>query len=352
MSNVAIQLPPTLGISDQQTRQVLDAIINHLDLRGGVTSASSDERYITLRDFKEAIDGGGSVNPAGLAGGTAGGGGGNALVGLVDTMRNNIQQSLIYQLLETPIQIIDQAPIRAMVNQSLQTAQLGISGVSSALTSATESLTREINAAVSRIASAEAAIIQEQNTRATADTAITGSLNAAISRIGASESAIVTEQNTRNNRDNALAQAVNTIWSQIGNGGALIQDSALAAVSPASIEASQYRQLQVALRDPDNPGQYISSAAVRQDASAALSSTGRLEARYTIKVDLNGYVTGFGLAATENSGLPTSDFQVRADRFSIVNPNGSRSALIMTNNTIKVYDENGVLRVKIGNLNA
>lgn len=43
---------------------------------------------------------------------------------------------------------------------------------------------------------------------------------------------------------------------------------------------------------------------------------------YTVKVDVNGYVSGFGLASTANNAAPTSDFAVRADRFYIANPSG------------------------------
>ncbi len=46
----------------------------------------------------------------------------------------------------------------------------------------------------------------------------------------------------------------------------------------------------------------------------ALSIDG-LKAQYTVKVDVNGYVTGYGLAADATDGTPTSEFAVRADQF-------------------------------------
>ena len=46
-----------------------------------------------------------------------------------------------------------------------------------------------------------------------------------------------------------------------------------------------------------------------------------LSGQYTVKIDNNGYVSGFGLASTPGiDGTPYSDFQIRADRFSIVAP--------------------------------
>lgn len=42
-----------------------------------------------------------------------------------------------------------------------------------------------------------------------------------------------------------------------------------------------------------------------------------LSAQYTVKIDNNGYVTGYGLASTAVNGAPQSTFLVRADTFSI-----------------------------------
>jgi uncharacterized protein YjbI with pentapeptide repeats len=47
-----------------------------------------------------------------------------------------------------------------------------------------------------------------------------------------------------------------------------------------------------------------------------------LFAQYTVKVDTNGYVSGFGLASTANNSTPFSDFIINANRFSISNPAG------------------------------
>jgi hypothetical protein len=47
---------------------------------------------------------------------------------------------------------------------------------------------------------------------------------------------------------------------------------------------------------------------------------GGLSSQYTVKLDNNGYISGFGLSNTNNDGTPTSAFIVRADKFAIVNP--------------------------------
>ncbi|MDB4725189.1 DUF1983 domain-containing protein [Akkermansiaceae bacterium] len=52
-----------------------------------------------------------------------------------------------------------------------------------------------------------------------------------------------------------------------------------------------------------------------------------LEAQYTVKIDNNGHVSGFGLASTTVDGARVSDFMVAADRFSVVNPTVAGGAI-------------------------
>ena len=51
--------------------------------------------------------------------------------------------------------------------------------------------------------------------------------------------------------------------------------------------------------------------------STQATSINGLRAQYTVKIDSNNYVTGFGLASTSVNGAPFSEFIVRADRFAI-----------------------------------
>ena len=56
--------------------------------------------------------------------------------------------------------------------------------------------------------------------------------------------------------------------------------------------------------------------------STNATSINGLEGKYTVKIDTNGYVSGFGLASTANGATPTSEFIVNADRFAIGSPSG------------------------------
>lgn len=145
-------------------------------------------------------------------------------------------------------------------------------------------------------------------------------------RIAEAMALVTTEIETRSNKDNAIASAINTVWAAIGDSSSLIQDGALAAVNPSAATALKWNQVQSTLKDPAT-GAYISSAAVRTEASTAVSKAGALEAKYTVKLDVNGYVSGFGLAVTANNSTPFSEFYIRADRFAIGSPTVPREII-------------------------
>lgn len=54
------------------------------------------------------------------------------------------------------------------------------------------------------------------------------------------------------------------------------------------------------------------------------SSVNGLSGQYTVKIDNNGFVTGFGLSSESVDGQPRSMFLVNADRFGISNPGANR----------------------------
>ncbi len=63
-------------------------------------------------------------------------------------------------------------------------------------------------------------------------------------------------------------------------------------------------------------------SAVQTEATARANSDGTLFAQYTVKLDVNGYVSGYGLASTSAGAAPASSFIIRADSFAIASPSG------------------------------
>jgi hypothetical protein len=96
--------------------------------------------------------------------------------------------------------------------------------------------------------------------------------------VSGNTAAIIAEQTARANADTAIASDVSTLAARL------------------------------------DTGDY---AAVKTESSATASSVTGLLAKYTVKVDVNGYVSGFGLASTANNATPFSEFAIVADKFSI-----------------------------------
>lgn len=193
-----------------------------------------------------------------------------------------------------------------------------------------------------RLGATETALIQETQQRITVDTGLSSRIDAIGVRVGAAETAIVNENQQRVNADNAINQSVSTQFAAVNGNLALLQSQSIATANNVAALVTTTDQLQASVN-----GAY---AAIQTEQQARVNADGLLYAQYTVKVDTNGYVTGFGLANTVNNGTPTSSFIVRTDTFSIVSPTGNRAAVIMANNTINVFDENGALRVRIGKL--
>lgn len=87
--------------------------------------------------------------------------------------------------------------------------------------------------------------------------------------------------------------------------------------------ANKLEQLQVTIAGTDGTGGLTGSIATTQDIVA--NETTGLTAQYAVKIDTgNGAISGFGLSTTENDeGQTTSAFIVNANKFAIMDPNGS-----------------------------
>lgn len=73
------------------------------------------------------------------------------------------------------------------------------------------------------------------------------------------------------------------------------------------------------------------TAALTEEASIRLNADGLLNAQWTLKLDANGYVSGFGLAVVGGAnGAVSSSFNVLADRFNVAMPGVSGPKQVFT----------------------
>ena len=272
------QLSPTASVQDPAARQILDEIRTLMDQRAGALNPDDGQRFITKEEFAslagEAIVQ--ALSPGSAAGtDNLGASKTAAEVGrVIDSLAESIRGSLVQQVLELGIQPADLADLRSRVDMDV--AALG--------------------------------------------------------------SGIVAEQTVRSNKDDALASAVNAVWAVIGGSTAVIQDGALAAISPSAAVATKWSLVQAAVTDP-NTG-LVNSTSIKQDLNAyANSANGKFASVYTVRAQVSvagqTLVGGFGLAASTSAGGiggPAGegaliDFGVRADRFFIAATSATPDAL-------------------------
>lgn len=149
-----------------------------------------------------------------------------------------------------------------------------------------------------RIASNVAAIQTETTARTTADTALA--------------SQITTVQ--------AVADAKNRVYRQASTPTGTLVSGDLWFDSDDNNRPYRYNGSSWELtEDPRIPSNAV---AIQTETTARVNADNSLFAQYTVKIDTNGYVSGFGLASTATNAAPFSDFIIRADRFSVASPSG------------------------------
>lgn len=161
-------------------------------------------------------------------------------------------------------------------------------------------------------------IHSERTARVSAIEATTSTLETQISQIGdISEAAILAEASTRATNDNALVDAVNTMWAITGVNEAISQSGTSLITNWTTAEANYWTTLDAEVFTAG--GQTI-RAALAEEASVRAEFEGNVQATWTIRADVDGYVAGIGLGVYGTPGGITSDFIVRADKFAVVMP--------------------------------
>jgi hypothetical protein len=148
-------------------------------------------------------------------------------------------------------------------------------------------------------------------------------------RIAANAAAIVTEQNTRASADSSLATSITSLTSTINNNNtnltAAIASESTTRANAVTALTNSINTLQATVTNNNS----TLTASIQTEATTRASVDTGLLAQYTVKTDVNGYVSGFGLASTANNAAASSSFAVRADTFYIANPTGPSVAPAM-----------------------
>lgn len=214
-----------------------------------------------------------------------------------------------------------------------------------------EAMSQSITLLGARVGANETAIVEERTARATADSALTLRLDQQASRINDNEAqfadqiqtlvdedgalalritnqaaqwqsdingAVTAATQTLNqniaNGDLALSQRIDTLSAQVGQDGwsaALQQEQ----TTRANADSALSQQITTATAGYDNK-----FATIQQSMTAQGNEIDGLQAQWTLRIDNNGRISGFGLASDPNGN---SEFAVNADRFLIAHPGGA-----------------------------
>ena len=157
----------------------------------------------------------------------------------------------------------------------------------------------------------------EQTARVNADSALSTRIDTVVATANADRGTfsanLQTEQSARVSADSALSSRVDTVVATANtdraNTAAAIQTEQTARADADGALSTRVDTVQTTVDGH--------TTSIRQQ----VSSINGLSAQYTVKIDSNGYVSGFGLAS-DSSGTPSSSFIVRSDNFAIGSPSG------------------------------
>lgn len=198
--------------------------------------------------------------------------------------------------------------VAARLLDEAQQRQAAITTEKTERQAADSSLASQITTLTASVGSNAAAISTEQTARVNGDNALATQLTTLATRVGNAESSIVTEQSTRAGADSAMASQISAIQTSVNNNAAAITAEQTARANGDSANASSISTLWSSV------GEHTTALQVQA------SSINGLSGQYTVKIDNNGYVAGFGLASYPTTSGITSEFVVRADKFAIQMP--------------------------------
>jgi hypothetical protein len=197
---------------------------------------------------------------------------------------------------------------------TVNTNTAAITSEATARANADTALTNTVNSLTSTVNANTAAITSEASTRATADEALSTSISSLTTTVNGNTAAITSEATTRASADTALSNSISTLTSTVNTNTAAIQTEATTRASADTALSNSISTLTSTVNG--------NTAAISAEATTRASVDTGLLAQYTVKADVNGYVSGFGLASTANNATPSSAFAVRADTLYIASPSG------------------------------
>jgi len=93
----------------------------------------------------------------------------------------------------------------------------------------------------------------------------------------------------------------------------------------------------------------ITSSELATSLASPIGAIPGLQGQYSVKIDSNGHIAGFGLSNTSTTAGPTSAFIVRADKFAVIDPASTADGLGTTTPTaanVPFFIDSGTTYIK------
>lgn len=316
------------AIPDQNVRTVLQQIVQGWNTRNGQTG-NGDQAFLTRADLGLTTNQNGNISgiSGALSNGLSNAGPGTpaAIAALLQAITSSILADPLFQDLGARIGIIDTnlddlgiSATEAMI--AAQQANAAVVTSAQTLTNAQESMQSTMTTQFAKYDGNIAALQTSTTTTASALTALTTSTTQQFSTVNSNIGALTNTVTTNASTVSALSSSVSTQFAQVNKNISAVQTQQSTTANTVAAQATSISTLQANLND--------TTASIQTEAQTRANADGALQAQYTVKVDTNGYVSGFGLASTANNAAPLSRFIVRADEFAIGSPSGPGIAAI------------------------
>ena len=294
------------AVQDENARIVLRAIVDGLNVRNGATGAG-DMAFVTrgeLEGSQSALSMGISrqiddyttqvrkITPGMIS-------------QVINDLQAQIMESKLFKDLGERVNLIDKP---GGIFERLGNAETTLVHEQNLRVEGDTGLSQRIDVMGVRVGNAEVVITNEVTQRINGDTALSTRIDQMGTRVGTAEAAISTETTQRVNADNAIQQTISTQYAAVNNNLSLLQSSQTTTANNVAALTTTMQQVRAQVG--------ANAVAIQQETQARAAADGTLYAQWTLRVDVGGRVSGFGLASSQN----VSDFIVRADRFSIASP--------------------------------
>jgi len=314
------------AVADPQVKAILRAMIDANAVRSG-DIGNGDQAFLTREDL---MDGGAKARAIAMAlarpiAAAVSDPYNTDLTPLAQALEQRILASAAWQSMFTRLDLIsapDSLP-GSMANLLLAEAKArgaAVTVVTSAVQKTNESLASTKLTLTTAIGNNAAAILEEKSARTTATDAIAQAQSIFIAATNKNVAGLQNDIVVKTNSDNALAQALNTLWTRIGANTALVQTGTQIVANNVGSVVTKFEQLQAVTTDPTT-GLVAKYAVMRSEYNVINDKVSGMAAKWSVKLDLNGYISGLSLnAGVTPDGKSESMFIIAADVFAIGAP--------------------------------